>query len=262
MARSWTSSASWRSRLGGCVSALVVLAVSGGCTPNASAPVSNASPTRGATPTRSIRYMPLGDSITDGFGIPGGYRTVLWQQLVETDHDHIDFVGSRSGGPPALGDREHQGLTGWCIAGTCRHDGQDTVLPQLYRWLVEYRPDIISIHLGTNDLATGSSGATTAKRLDQLVGRIYADRPDTYVVLIQTIPMGIEQAQHDAYDARIPGIAERYRAQGRRIAVADLSQTLTLPADYRDALHPTQQGYDKMGRALAPSIQAAYTSVS
>lgn len=238
---------------------LVVLVVSGGCSAGATNQALSPSP---PAPARPVRYMPLGDSITDGYGIPGAYRTVLWQQLVETDHDRIDFVGSLHGGPPALRDQDHQGLVGWCIDGPCRENGKDDVIKHIDRWVVDYQPDIISIHLGTNDLATGSTGVTTAERLDHLVAQIYTARPGIFVVLVQPIPMAVDQAQHDAYVSRIPLIAADYRDQGRRIAVADLSRTLTLPDDYRDRLHPTQQGFDKMGLALAPVIHAAYLRVA
>ncbi|MEU8385436.1 hypothetical protein AB0C32_40560, partial [Streptosporangium sp. NPDC048865] len=31
-----------------------------------------------------VRVMPLGDSITDGFNVPGGYRVDLWQRMVRS----------------------------------------------------------------------------------------------------------------------------------------------------------------------------------
>lgn len=57
--------------------------------------------------------MPLGDSITDGFGEPGGYRIGLWQRL--SGRHAVDFVGSASNGPGALGDHDHEGHSGWRI---------------------------------------------------------------------------------------------------------------------------------------------------
>ncbi len=39
-----------------------------------------------------VRVMPLGDSITDGFNVPGGYRIGLWQRLVGGGYT-VDFVG-------------------------------------------------------------------------------------------------------------------------------------------------------------------------
>jgi len=204
--------------------------------------------------------MPLGDSITQGFGLPGAYRTVLWEQLVERDHDRIDFVGSQYGGPPALGDKNHEGHSGWCISGSCSGSGHDLVLPHIDDWMRDDQPDIVSIHLGTNDINHGASGSTAAGRLDQLVGRIYADNPHTYVVLVQIIPM-VGRPEHDSYDALVPQVAAKYRAEGHAVAVVDMSGLLTVPTDYRDALHPTQAGFDKMGMALYPAISTAYQTL-
>lgn len=233
---------------------------SGGGLPTSSSvgPPASTSPSPPAEPRRTIRYMPLGDSITDGYGVPGAYRTVLWQRLVRDDHDRIDFVGSRSGGPAALGDRDHEGHVGWCIDGTCKGHPDDVVLPRIDRWMLTYEPDIVSIHLGTNDVGRGASGATTAERLDELVGHIYDANPAARVVLVQIVPMGVYRVQHDAYDALIPDVARTYQRQGRRISVVDMSHLLEVPGDYRDALHPTQAGYDRMGEALYPAVSAAY----
>src|SRR5512139_1700018 len=61
-----------------------------------------------------VRIMPLGDSITDGTQVPGGYRIGLWQRLAATGH-RVDFVGSQFNGPANLGDHDHEGHPGWRI---------------------------------------------------------------------------------------------------------------------------------------------------
>src|ERR1700754_4804927 len=61
-----------------------------------------------------VRIMPLGDSITDGLTVPGGYRISLWPKL-NTTTTKIDFVGSLSNGPSQLGDHDHEGHSGWRI---------------------------------------------------------------------------------------------------------------------------------------------------
>ncbi len=61
-----------------------------------------------------VRVMPLGDSITDGITVPGAYRIGLWQRFVN-DGYKVDFVGSLSNGPAALGDHDHEGHSGWRI---------------------------------------------------------------------------------------------------------------------------------------------------
>jgi lysophospholipase L1-like esterase len=39
--------------------------------------------------------MPLGDSITDGYEVPGGYRDSLWRSL-ESDGYPVDFIDMHS----------------------------------------------------------------------------------------------------------------------------------------------------------------------
>jgi hypothetical protein len=44
--------------------------------------------------TGKIRVMPLGDSITDGYWMTGGYRLTLCDMLEENGlSDQVDFVG-------------------------------------------------------------------------------------------------------------------------------------------------------------------------
>ncbi len=61
-----------------------------------------------------VRVMPLGDSITDGFNVQGGYRIGLWQRLANAGVA-TDFVGSGANGPASLGDHDHEGHSGWRI---------------------------------------------------------------------------------------------------------------------------------------------------
>src|SRR5690242_12081668 len=55
-----------------------------------------------------VRVMPLGDSITEGTQVPGGYRIGLWQRLSNAGY-RVDFVGSQYNGPSSLGDHDHEG---------------------------------------------------------------------------------------------------------------------------------------------------------
>jgi acyl-CoA thioesterase I len=213
-------------------------------------------------PDRPVRYMPLGDSITEGYpGMQGGYRTLLWQLLVQQDGDRIDFVGSQSSGPPGLGDPDNEGHGGWCIAGPCGGHPDRAVAPRIRGWITQYRPDVVSVHLGTNDLNKGADGTETARRLDALVGQIYDADPDVHLVLVQIVEEQGRAEQHAVYNAAIPTIADRYRAQGRSVAVVDLAPLLSMPTNFVDGIHPTQFGYDIMARALHPAVSRAYRDV-
>ena len=68
----------------------------------------------GAESNGGVRVMPLGDSITEGTQVPGGYRIGLWQRLACGRYT-VDFVGSQFNGPGSLGDHDHEGHPGWRI---------------------------------------------------------------------------------------------------------------------------------------------------
>ena len=168
-----------------------------------------AAPATGTATTQSgpVRVMPLGDSITDGYTVEGGYRTRLWT-LLTADHVAVDLVGSRESGPAELGDKANEGHVGLRA---------DEITAQVTPWLTQARPDIVLLHIGTNDLGE-VSGAETAAHLDALLAEIYRVQPRTHVVVATIIPMfsGVA-AERDAYNAAIPGIVARYRSASRAI---------------------------------------------
>ena len=226
----------------------------------------------GAATATTIRVMPLGDSITDGYVVPGGYRTQLWTRGVQTDGDAIDFVGSLASGPATLGDQDNEGHVSWCLDGLPCGTANDLVA-SIDIWLAAAQPNIILLHGGTNDISRGFTGAQTATHLDTLLGKIYTDEPGVDVIVAKIIPMGVTgtklQAWND-YQAAIPGVVSKYSLLGDDIQMVDMSTLLTLnTADYYqssptagyDPLHPSQQGYDKMADAWYPALTASYEAM-
>lgn len=68
-------------------------------------------------PQGVLRIMPMGDSITDGLDVPGGYRRPLHDILTGMGYE-VEFVGSRSQPGDDSPDRDHWGRPGWGIAAT------------------------------------------------------------------------------------------------------------------------------------------------
>ena len=213
------------------------------------------------TPTRpeiqpvrktQIRLMPLGDSITDGTILPGGYRTELWKKLM-MDGDNIDFVGSISSGSPDLGDSDHQGLIGWTIP---QLDGS------VGGWIAAYQPDIVLLHIGTNDLDHGATPESMTQSMSKLIGDIFAAKPDTFIIVSTLVP-----STHGAgstwssFNASIPNIAAQYSSQGRRIIALDMSQVVT-GGDLADGIHPNAIGYSKMANMWYPVVTTVYKQLS
>jgi lysophospholipase L1-like esterase len=65
---------------------------------------------------KSLRIMPMGDSITHGT-IPGGYRHPLYDLLTKNGHT-FDFVGAKNQRGDTCPDPDHWGQGGWQITQT------------------------------------------------------------------------------------------------------------------------------------------------
>src|SRR4051794_8266874 len=118
-----------------------------------------------------VRIMALGDSITYGLGSQtrSSYRVDLQQRLALAGLA-VDFVGSRQSGAGV--DLDNEGHGGWTIRQiAARVDG----------WLATYQPDVVLLHIGTNDLAFDDDVAHAPERLSALVDRIRAARPSAEI---------------------------------------------------------------------------------
>src|SRR5690242_17963165 len=142
-----------------------------------------------------VRVMPLGDSITDGLTVPGGYRIDLWQKLVAGGYT-VDFVGSLANGPASLGDHDHEGHSGWTIA---------QIDANIVTWLRAYTPHTILLHIGTNDMY-GSDPAGAPARLSTLIDHITAQAPQSELFVATIIPLSCCDATVRTFNAQIPGI--------------------------------------------------------
>ncbi|MGI5239519.1 SGNH/GDSL hydrolase family protein [Dactylosporangium sp. CA-139066] len=195
--------------------------------------VAPAHPAGAAVASRPIRIMPLGDSITYGVGSPSSssYRAALWNRLAVQAGYNIDFVGSQRSG--ALPDQDNEGHSGWRI---------DEIAANIDGWLATYQPDVVLLHIGTNDMNQNYQVGTAPQRLSALVDRILADRPAATVLVAKIIPAldaGI-QARIDAFNAAIPG-ALAGKARTRLVDLSGLA-----PSDLNDTLHPNDTGYARM----------------
>jgi lysophospholipase L1-like esterase len=188
-------------------------------------------------PASPCRVMPLGDSITDGYNVPGGYRIRL-EDLALADGHSVDFVGSLVNGPADLVDQDHEGHSGWRI---------DEIQSIISARLSSYDPDIVLLHIGTNDayqnFAVGRAGAHIAR----LIRTITAYNPDALVIVSSIIPMSSPALERRGarINTQILTQVGVLQAAGEHVEYVDLHAALT-SADLADGVHPNRTGYDKM----------------
>ncbi|WP_030453385.1 lectin [Herbidospora cretacea] len=199
-----------------------------------------------------VRVMPLGDSITEGTQVPGGYRIGLWQRLAAARYT-VDFVGTQFNGPGSLGDHDHQGHPGWRI---------DQIDANVTGWLRTHNPRTVLLHIGTNDILQNYNVSTAPQRLSTLIDRITATVPNADVLVATIIPLSSagQAAAARTFNAAIPGIVWDKVSAGKRVHLVDMYSKLTT-SDLIDGIHPTAGGYDKMAAAWYAALQSIPGSI-
>jgi len=145
-----------------------------------------------------VAIMPLGDSISQGISSQCSYRRPLSQALIENACG-VNFVGSRTtagtGGavnrPPiqacAPQNTNHQAVSGYRA---------DQILnnPE-YNFTNELnskQPDIVLLHIGSNDIFQDQSVTSTVNDVDAIIDRVFLHRPTATVVVADVIPWSEE----------------------------------------------------------------------
>ncbi|GAA2577238.1 SGNH/GDSL hydrolase family protein [Winogradskya consettensis] len=199
-----------------------------------------------------VRVMPLGDSITEGTQVPGGYRIGLWQRMAAAGY-RVDLVGTQFNGPAALGDHDHEGHPGWRI---------DQIDANVTGWLAATGPRTVLLHIGTNDILQNYNVAGAPGRLSTLIDHITAVAPsaDVFVATIIPLASASQEAAARGFNAAVPGIVQSRAAAGKRVHLVDMHAALTT-ADLIDGVHPTAGGYDKMAATWYSALRSVPGSI-
>ncbi|MBE3560842.1 MAG: SGNH hydrolase [Ktedonobacteraceae bacterium] len=208
--------------------------------------------------TVPVRILPLGDSLTAGVtggdpaGYHGGYRLRLWEDCKAAGWN-IHFVGSTDSGPANLPDRAHEGHPGWRT---------DQISSRVVGWLKRYQPQIILLHIGTNDLIQGYSASVASARLNGLVNQITTTLPSATLIVAQIIPIDTAKLRPEViqYNRFIPTLVQRLAEQGKHIRYVDMYDAVPVN-DLVDHIHPNADGYYRMAQvwfqALKPLLSSA-----
>jgi lysophospholipase L1-like esterase len=200
-----------------------------------------------AAPSAAFRMMPLGDSITHGEEIPGGYRIGLCQRFV-SNKIQVQFVGSQSNGPADACGTSHEGHPGWRI---------DMIDANIVGWLRATNPQTVLLHIGTNDVLQNFNLGTAPARLSALIDHITATVPNAQVFVATIIPIANATAEARArtFNAAVPGIVQSKVNAGKHVHLVNMANALTT-ADLIDGIHPNAGGYDKMAATWFTALRS------
>jgi hypothetical protein len=203
-----------------------------------------------ATLTMSLeattRVMPLGNSITyDEYheddrpvSMKSGYRNYLWYKLRDVGYD-ADFVGSRYTGSDIVPsfDGDNEGHPGWTSYQIAEH---------VYHYLEDYAPNVVLLHIGTNDWSTSISGVEQI--LDE-IDRYENDNGVTVeVILAKIINRSSYSSIIGSFNANLEAMAYRRIDAGDAIELVDMEYgaDIDYDRDIADGTHPNNCGYEKM----------------
>jgi acyl-CoA thioesterase-1 len=204
-----------------------------------------------------VQIMPLGNSITQGDMDHPTYRYHLWKMLKNDGYD-VDYVGTLSanynGDNPAQDfDLDHEGHWGWRADQILNGIAGQQKLSDL---LQHNTPDIVLMHLGSNDIFQGESIDQIISELKDIIRILRLSNNDIVILIAQILPVA-----NKPLNTRITLLN---KAIEKLPASMDLSYQLIVVNqnngfnpynDTYDGIHPNKAGEKKMADKWYESLR-------
>lgn len=208
-----------------------------------------------------------------------------------TDSTTYDWNGTTITYDPA-----HAGYSGYAIQKIGSRQGlQETIFDTTYvngdvsgNMMEAYQPDVIMLQIGTNDVLDAQLtgiGDRLEELVDKLIPYVSGDGQVLYLASIPNIDaikrydwlgayewnygvshesdpekfVATVQAAVDDYNTIVKNLVAKKQAEGAHIEFSDINSTITISAgDLEDGVHPSEQGYAKMGQYWSNLLTETY----
>lgn len=208
-----------------------------------------------------------------------------------TDSATYDWNGTTITYDPA-----HAGYSGYAIQKIGSRQGlQETIFDTTYvngdvsgNMMEAYQPDVIMLQIGTNDVLDAQLtgiGDRLEELVDKLIPYVSGDGQVLYLASIPNIDaierydwlgayewtygvsyksdpekfVATVQAAVDDYNTIVKNLVAKKQAEGAHIEFSDINSTIEISAgDLKDGVHPSEQGYAKMGQYWSNLLTETY----
>ena len=146
-------------------------------------------------------------------------------------------------------DADHEGHWGWRA---------DEVLERIDQWAAHAKPDIVLIHLGTNDIGGGQDIDETVNEIDQIIGRLRAHNRRLQVLLAAILPVAHYAVTRriEKFNDRLVELAKAKDMETSRVVLVDHFTGFDPEQDTYDGVHPNDDGNQKMAKKWFIDIQS------
>ena len=211
-------------------------------------------------PRELTKILALGDSITEGFSrttSAESYRLPLTSELDNTACNY-EMVGRRLANRPATGFfSRHEGYSGHAIDYFLEARG---INPGIEAIITDADPDVVLIHLGSNDLNLGQTVASTVNDLVDLTDRIFNVKSDVQIYLANVIPwFGISANSNISQDISGLGTAITNwvnNSNNSQLHLVDVRSGFTIAEMQPDGIHPNAEGDARIADAFLTAIHS------
>ncbi|MES1207949.1 MAG: SGNH/GDSL hydrolase family protein, partial [Pseudomonadota bacterium] len=172
----------------------------------------------------------------------------------------ITFVGSQTSGPATVAGKSfpkgNEGHSGYTMYDNSKASGIAGAITD--NAIKNYKPNIILLMIGTNDMHYSVDLANAPTRLGQLLDEILTDAPNTLLVVANVIPAnGTQNGLTQTFNAAVPGVIQARASKGKHIVGVDMyaamkSWSTTI---YKDSEHPNDAGYSIMANVWFNAIK-------
>lgn len=196
-----------------------------------------------ATVTQPLKIMAVGDSITHGVLGQSSYRKPLNAQLTQYGCDY-EFVGSQNSNLQHNGFiAAHESYSGHTtdhfLTGRNDSAGSNSGIANSMQ---NYNPDIVMLHIGSNDMRLGQNIDNTLAEIDQIISIIHQQNSAAVIFVANLVPW--YQSNIQSAVATLGDKIEAYIAQlsNPMVRLVDVRSGYTSSMMIYDQIHPNASG--------------------
>lgn len=124
--------------------------------------------------------------------------------------------------------------------------------------ILQQRPNVVLLHLGTNDMIKNVKIANAPARMSTLIDKIYFSCPDAVILVAKVMHSRNETITNRIirYNIGLETVIKNHQDVDKHILGIDMDYAIG-PSDFSDDTHPNDVGYEKMARKWYHGIRKA-----